>query len=196
VELPGAEFHFFMGETEPVFQAIEEFVGTRGVVWEADRSLATILFTDIVGSTELAARLGDARFRDLLENFRRLLLRQLERFRGRLVDTAGDGALSIFDSPGRGIACAQALRDGVRGLGLEVRAGLHTGEIEQRDDGGVGGIAVHIGARMSALASPGEILVSRTIKDLVAGSAIRLQSRGVHELKGVPDAWEVYAVAV
>jgi pimeloyl-ACP methyl ester carboxylesterase len=196
VELPGSELHFFIGETEPVFQAIETFLGREQQTWEPDRSLATVLVTDVVGSTALAARIGDARWRDLQQSYFRLVTRQLERFRGRLVDTAGDGVLAVFDAPGRAIACAEAIRDAVRALGIQVRSGLHTGEIEQRQQGGgIGGIAVHIGARISSLAGAGDILVSRTIKDLVAGSSIRLESRGDHELKGVPDSWEIYAVA-
>jgi pimeloyl-ACP methyl ester carboxylesterase len=194
VEVKGSDMHYFTGVTEEVFEAIEDFLGADHQQAERDRFLGTVLFTDIVGSTELAARIGDARFRDLLESYNRLLRRQLDRFRGKLMDTAGDGALALFDSPARGIACAEAIRDGVRALGIEVRAGLHTGEIEQREDGGVGGIAVHIGARVSALAGPSEILVSRTIKDLIAGSSVRLESRGEHQLKGVPGSWETFAV--
>jgi class 3 adenylate cyclase len=154
-----------------------------------------VLFIDIVGSTTLASRIGDARWRDLLESFHRLIERQLARFHGRVVDTAGDGALTLFDSPGRAIAAARAIRDGVRALGIEVRAGIHTGELERRENGGVGGIAVHIGARIGAIGNAGDILVSRTIRDLTAGSSVRLESRGIHELKGVPESWEVFAVA-
>jgi class 3 adenylate cyclase/pimeloyl-ACP methyl ester carboxylesterase len=194
VESKGSDLHYFLGETEPFFQALDDFLGADHPQAELDRFLGTVLFTDIAGSTELAGRIGDTRFRDLLESHRRLLARQLDRYRGRLMDTAGDGALALFDSPARAIACAEAIRDGVRALGIEVRAGLHTGEIEQRADGGIGGIAVHIGARVSALARPGEILVSRTIKDLIAGSSVGLVSRGVHQLKGVSDSWEVFAV--
>jgi class 3 adenylate cyclase len=194
VELKGADLHYFLGDTEPVFEAIEDFLGADHRPAEHDRFLGTVLFTDIVGSTELASRIGDMRFRDLLESHNRLVRRQLERFHGKLMDTAGDGTLALFDSPARAIACAEAIRDGVRALGIEVRAGLHTGEIEQREDGGIGGIAVHIGARVSALSGPSEILVSRTIKDLIAGSSVRLESRGQHQLKGVPDSWEVFAV--
>ena len=159
-----------------------------------DRFLGTVLFIDVAGSTELAARIGDIRFSELLERFHQLIQRQLERYRGRLVDTAGDGALTLFDSPARAIACAQSVRDGVRALGLQVRSGLHTGEMEPGPGAEVRGIAVHTGARVAALAAPGEILVSRTIHDLVAGAPIRLESRGVHELKGVPGSWEVFAV--
>jgi class 3 adenylate cyclase/pimeloyl-ACP methyl ester carboxylesterase len=195
VELDGADLHFFTGDTEPVFEAIEDFLGAGHSAGEADRMLGTVLFLDIVGSTTMATQMGDLRWRDLLEAFNGLLNRQLERYHGRLVDTAGDGALALFDSPARAIACARAMRDGVRALGIEVRAGIHTGELERRDNGGIGGIAVHIGARIGALADGGEILVSRTIKDLTAGSSVLLESRGTRTLKGIPEAWEIYAVA-
>ena len=195
VEVEGSDLHFFTGETDATFAAIEDFLGTSHERGEAERSLGTVLFTDIVGSTALAAEIGDLRWRDLLESHNRLIQRQLQRFGGRLLDTAGDGALMLFDGPAHGIATARAIRDAVRALGIEVRAGIHTGELEHRTDGGVGGIAVHIGARIAALAGPSEILVSRTIKDLTAGSSIRLESRGVHQLKGVPEPWEVFAVA-
>jgi class 3 adenylate cyclase len=153
-----------------------------------------VLFVDVVRSTQLAAEIGDSRFAGLLAEFIELLGRQLDRYQGRLVDTAGDGALAVFDSPVRAIACAEAVRDGVRALGLQVRAGAHTGEMEHGPGGAVRGIAVHTGARVAALAGPGEILVSRTIRDLVAGAQVRLDSRGEHELKGVPGSWEVFAV--
>ncbi|TMF56311.1 MAG: adenylate/guanylate cyclase domain-containing protein [Chloroflexi bacterium] len=195
VELAGADVHAFLGDTEPLFRAIDDFLDTELHTSDSDRSLGTVVFTDMVQSTNRAAEIGDGRWHDLLESHNRLVRRQLERFGGRLIDTAGDGALSLFDGPARAIACAQAIRDGVRALGIEIRAGLHTGELEHRQDGGIDGIAVHIGARIASLASPNEILVSRTIKDLVAGSRIRLESRGVHQLKGVPDPWEIFAVA-
>lgn len=194
VEVKGADMHYFLGNTEPIYEAIEDFLGTDHHAVEHDRFLGTALFIDIVGSTELASKVGDSRFRDLLASHNRLVRRQLERFHGTLMDTAGDGVFALFDSPARAITCAEAIRDAVRALGIEVRAGLHTGELERREDGGVGGIAVHIGARVSALAGPSEILVSRTIKDLIAGSSVRLESRGVRQLKGVPDSWEVFAV--
>jgi len=197
--IPGARFVELEGtdlldETDAMFRAIDDFLGASYHQSDPDRSLGTVLFTDIVGSTAMAARIGDLRWRDLLEAYNRILNRQVERFRGRLIDTAGDGALVLFDGPARAIACAEAIRDALRAIGLDVRTGLHTGELEERDDGGIGGIAVHIGARIMALAGPGEILVSRTIKDLVAGSSLRLESRGVHQLKGVPESWEVFAV--
>jgi pimeloyl-ACP methyl ester carboxylesterase len=194
VEVPGRDLHFFTGETEPIFDALEDFLGASHSEAEPERSLGTVLFIDIVGSTTMAARIGDSRWRDLLESFHRLVERQLQRFHGRLIDTAGDGVLALFDSPARAISTARALRDGVRALGLEVRAGIHTGELERRENGGVGGIAVHIGARIGALGAADDILVSRTIKDLTAGSTVRLESRGFQQLKGVPEPWEVFAV--
>jgi class 3 adenylate cyclase len=163
--------------------------------WEApepDRVLSTILFTDIVGSTERAAVLGDRAWHELLQRHHELVRRQLVRFRGREVNTAGDGFFASFDGPARAIRCAQAIVEGVHALGLEVRAGLHTGECELLD-GKVAGIAVHTGARVAAQAAPGEVLVSSTVKDLVAGSGIAFQDRGTHELKGVPDEWRLYA---
>jgi class 3 adenylate cyclase len=194
VEVEGRDLHFFTGETEAAFSAIEDFLGATHERAEPERSLGTVLFTDIVGSTAMAAQIGDVRWRDLLENYNHLVQRQLQRFRGRLVDTAGDGALALFDGPAQAITCARAIRDSVRALGIQVRTGIHTGELEHRADGGIGGIAVHIGARIMAQADAGEILVSRTIKDLVTGSSTRLESRGVHELKGVPESWETFAV--
>jgi len=194
VEFPDADLLFFVGHADQVLDVIEEFVtGTRPLP-SPDRFLGTVLFVDVVGSTQLAAEIGDSQFRELIDGFHQMVRRQLERFQGRLVDTAGDGALTLFDSPARAIACAEAVRDGVRALGLRVRAGVHTGEMEHAPGGEIRGIAVHTGARVAALAGPGEILVSRTIRDLVAGAPIRLESRGTHELKGVPGTWEVFAV--
>jgi class 3 adenylate cyclase len=158
-----------------------------------DRVLATIMFTDIVGSTERAAELGDAAWSDLLARHHTLVRGELVRFRGEELDTAGDGFFAAFDGPGRAIECAAAIRDALRTLGLEVRAGLHTGEFE-RVDGKLGGIAVSTGARISSLAEPGEVLVSSTVKDLVAGSGIEFDERGTHELKGVPGEWRLFAV--
>jgi class 3 adenylate cyclase len=152
-----------------------------------------VLFTDIVASTSQAAELGDQRWRDLLDSHDQAVRRQLERFRGREVNTAGDGFFATFDGPGRAIQCACAIRDAVRALGIEVRAGLHTGEIEVRGED-VAGMAVHIGARVSALAAAGEVLVSSTVKDLVAGSGIEFEDRGEHELKGVPGIWRLFRV--
>jgi class 3 adenylate cyclase len=155
--------------------------------------LATVLFTDIVGSTERAAELGDRRWKELLTRHNEIVRRELANHRGREVGTAGDGFLATFDGPARAVLCAQAIADRLRALDLAVRAGLHTGEIELMGDD-VGGIAVHIASRVSALAQDGEVLVSSTVKDLVAGSGIRFEDRGTHKLKGVPDEWKIYAV--
>ena len=152
-----------------------------------------MLFTDIVGSTERAAELGDRGWREVLERHHALVRRELTRFRGEEKDTAGDGFFATFDGPARAIRCAQSVAEQVRDLGLELRAGLHTGECELHDDK-VAGIAVSIGARVAGLAQPGEVLVSSTVKDLVAGSGIDFRDRGEHELKGVPGAWKLYAV--
>ena len=194
IEFPDADQLYFTGHADQVLDAIEEFVTGVPPLPSPDRFLGTVLFVDVVGSTQLAAAIGDSRFAELLGDFFQLLRRQLDRYQGRLVDTAGDGALALFESPARAIACAEAVRDGVRALGLQVRAGVHTGEMEHGPGGEVRGIAVHTGARVAALAGPGEVLVSRTIRDLVAGAPIRLESRGSHKLKGVPGSWEVFAV--
>ena len=182
-------------DTDPVLDTIEEFVTGVRPVPDPDRFLGTVLFVDVAESTKLAAEIGDSRFRDLLTGFVQLVRRHVDRYQGRLVDTAGDGALALFDSPARAIGCAESVRDGARALGLPVRAGAHTGEMEHGPAGEVRGIAVHTGARVAALAGAGEILVSRTIRDLVAGAPLRLESRGTHELKGVPGLWEIFAVA-
>jgi class 3 adenylate cyclase len=163
-----------------------------GVV-EADRVLATVLFTDIVGSTEKAVAVGDRAWRELVERHHAVIRRQLVRYHGKELDTAGDGFFASFDGPARAIRCACAITDAVKELGLEVRAGLHTGECELVESK-VGGIAVHIGARVARLAQPGEVLVSSTVKDLVAGSGLEFRERGATELKGVPGEWRLYAV--
>ena len=194
LEFPGADLLYFTGDADQVLDAIEEWVTGARPLPSPDRFLGTVLFVDVAGSTRLAAETGDSRFRELIDGFHQLVRRQLDRYQGRLVDTAGDGALALFDSPARAIGCAEAIREGVRALGLQIRAGVHTGEMEHAPGGEVRGIAVHTGARVAALAGPGEIYVSRTIRDLVAGAPIRLQSRGTHELKGVPGSWEVFAV--
>lgn len=160
---------------------------------EPERVLATVLFTDLVGSTEKAIELGDRRWRDILQQHHALVRQQLARFRGRELDTAGDGFFAAFDGPARAIRCACAIPEAVHSLGLEVRAGLHTGECEVID-GKVGGIAVHIGARVAAQARPGEVLVSSTVRDLVAGSGIVFQDRGTATLKGIDEEWRLYAV--
>jgi class 3 adenylate cyclase/pimeloyl-ACP methyl ester carboxylesterase len=191
VELPGDEHLPYVGDSDAIVAEIEEFLtGMRHV--DVDRVLATILFCDIVSSTDLLSELGDRRWRDLLDAYYAVIRRQLARFAGREVKTMGDGVLATFDGPARAIRCARQVRDTLRIQGLDVRSGLHAGEIVRRDSG-VSGIAVHIGARVSALASPGEVLVTRTVRDLVAGSGIAFEERGEHELKGVPDRWALYA---
>jgi class 3 adenylate cyclase len=193
VELPGIDHHPTAGDADAIVDEIEEFLTGVRHGPEPDRVLATVLFTDIVGATEKTAALGDRRWRDLLEGHHDLVRHELGRFRGREIDTAGDGFLATFDGPARAIRCARAVSDGVRALGLEVRAGLHTGEVEMLGDK-VSGLAVHIGARVAAAAGPGEVLVSSTVKDLVAGSGLRFQDRGVRTLKGVPGEWQLFAV--
>jgi class 3 adenylate cyclase len=194
LEQPGEDHLPWLGDADGMLDAIEEFVtGSRHHVDE-DRILATVLFTDIVDSTRLAAEAGDRRWRELLDAHDEISAREVERFRGRRVKTTGDGMLAVFDGPARGVRCAQAVLDGLAELRVEIRAGLHVGECELRDDD-VGGLAVHIGARVAGLAKPSEILVSRTVRDLVAGSGLRFDERGEHELKGVPDRWSLYAVA-
>jgi len=161
---------------------------------ELDRVLATILFTDIVGSTARAAEIGDHAWKELLSQHHSIVRRELAHFRGREIDTAGDGFFATFDGPARGVRCAMSIRDAVPQIGLEIRAGLHTGECEIMGPN-VGGLAVHIGARVAARANASEVLVSSTVKDLVAGSGIVFADRGTHTLKGVPDDWQLYAVA-
>ena len=206
VPLEGKMHPVFLGDIDPVLRAVAEFLGdpiepvleepAEQVVArdpERGRMLTTVLFTDIVGSTERAAELGDRRWRELLEAHRALVRKELVRYRGREVDTAGDGLLATFDAPAQAIRCACAISDAVRSLGVEIRAGLHTGEIEIMADG-VGGIAVHLGARVAAKAGAGEVLVSSTVRDLVSGSGIRFEDRGTHALKGIPGEWRLLAV--
>jgi class 3 adenylate cyclase len=197
VELPGRDHAPFV-DYDQIIAAAEPFL--REVwserIWEdnePDRVLATVLITDIVDATSKAAELGDARWRNLLTEHHALIRRQLGRYRGTEVDTAGDGFLASFDGPARAIRCAGQITKSVKELGLEVRAGLHTGECELID-GKVGGIAVHIGARVAAEAGPGEVLVSSTVKDLVAGAGLQFAERGAAELKGLPGEWRLYAV--
>jgi class 3 adenylate cyclase len=192
VVVPGTDYWFFTQGVDGIVDHIEEFITGAPPVRETDRALATVLFTDIVGSTEHATRLGDKRWTDLLNHHDELVSRELERHRGRKVNPTGDGILATFDGPARAVRCAQAICSAVRPFGIEVRAGLHTGEVELRGED-IGGIAVHIGQRVSALAGPGEVLVSRTVTDLVAGSGIEFEERGEHELKGVPGRWPIYA---
>jgi class 3 adenylate cyclase len=198
VEVPGRDFAPQMGDTDRLFAELESFVQevVEGEGWEAepDRVLATVLFTDIVGSTERATELGDRAWRQLLLKHNEIVRSELGRFRGKEQDTAGDGFFATFDGPARAIGCAFAIREGVSALDLDVRAGLHTGECELVD-GKAGGIAVHIGRRVASLAEPGEVLVSSTVKDLVAGSGIEFKDRGEHELKGISEAWRLFAVA-
>ena len=197
IELPGVD-HGWWVDSDEIVREIEAFlrqIRIRGE-WDlvqTDRVLATVLFTDIVGSTEKLAELGDAGWRKLLEQHNALVRRQLVRYSGREIDTAGDGFFASFDGPARGIRCARAIADAVTELGLHIRAGLHTGECEVVE-GKVGGIAVHIGARVAAQAEPDEVLVSSTVKDLVAGSGIEFEDRGVASLRGVPGEWRLYSV--
>jgi class 3 adenylate cyclase len=193
VELPGVDHYPFVGDGDALVDEVEEFLTGSRRSREPDRVLATVLFTDVVGSTERAVALGDRRWTALLDEHHRLVRAELERSRGREVRVAGDGFLATFDGPARAIRCACAIRDEVRALGLEIRAGLHTGEIELTE-GGIEGIAVHIGARIADLAGGGEVLASSTVKDLVAGSGIDFADRGTHVLKGVPGEWHVHAV--
>ena len=194
VALAGQEHIPFLGDQDSVLSEIERFViGVRADEGALERVLATVLFTDIVNSTKRAAELGDRAWRGVLEEHNATVRRLLSRYRGSEVDTAGDGFFATFDGPARAIRCAQAIRDAVARLGLEIRAGLHTGECESID-GKVGGIAVVIGARVGALAGASEVLVSQTVKDLVAGSGLVFNDRGEHELKGIPDRWHLYSV--
>jgi class 3 adenylate cyclase len=194
VELPGEDHWIAAGDLEELAAEIEEFLtGTRPVP-EADRVLATVLFTDIVGSTGLASRLGDSAWRDLLQRHHALVRRELARFQGRELDTAGDGFFATFDGPARAVLAASAIRASLGTVELEIRAGLHTGECEVSDEK-IAGIAVSIGARISSLAAPGEVLVSSTVKDLVAGSGLHFEDRGEHQLKGVPEPWRLFALS-
>jgi class 3 adenylate cyclase len=193
VELAGGEQFWFDGDSEAILAEVEEFVTGARPTPVPDRQLLTVLFTDIVDSTRRAAEIGDRQWRDLLASHHAVVRRELARARGREVKTIGDGFLATFDGPGRAIRCACAVRDAVRALGLEVRAGLHTGEVELIGDD-VGGIAVHIGARVAARAAAGEVMVSSTVRDLVTGSGARFDDRGSYALQGVPGEWRLFAV--
>jgi class 3 adenylate cyclase len=194
VELPGDDHAWFAGDAQSVLDEIEGFLtGERGR-GTTNRVLSTVLFTDIVGSTEKATRLGDTAWTTVLEAHNRLVQRHVESFRGSVVKFTGDGTLATFDGPARAIQCACELRDAVRSLDLEIRAGLHTGEVEMLGGGDVGGIAVHLAARILAVADPGEVLVSGAVPPLVLGSGIGFEDRGSHELRGVPEPWPVFAV--
>jgi len=193
VELPGTQHIPFLGDWEAVTDEVEEFLTGSRRPRASDRVLATILFTDIVGSTEKAFEVGDKRWRELLDSHDDILKRALNRYQGRLIKMIGDGSVATFDGPARAIQAGRAIRDSMESLGLEIRAGLHTGEVELRKDD-VGGIAVHIGARVAGLAAPGELLVSGSVPPLVAGSGIEFESRGMSELKGLEGEWPIYAV--
>jgi class 3 adenylate cyclase len=193
VELPGTDSLYWVGDTAPMLDQIEEFItGVRGGS-DAERVLATIVFTDIVGSTSRAAALGDERWRDVLDNHDTIVRHELQRFGGREVNTAGDGFVATFAGPSAALACADEIVDAVRTLGIEVRVGIHAGEVEVRG-ADVAGMAVHIGARVATLAGPSEVLVSSTVRDIVTGSRYRFAERGEYELKGVPDQWRLYAL--
>lgn len=194
VEIPGRDYWFFTEHVDAVLDHISEVVTGQRVSPDPDRALMTVMFTDIVGSTEKVAQLGDRRWARLLDQHDAIASRELERHRGLKVNPTGDGLLATFDGPARAVRCALAIRDAIGELGLQVRAGVHTGEVELRGDD-VGGIAVHIGQRVSALAAPGEVFVSRTVADLLLGSGIVLEDRGERTLKGVPGKWRIHAVA-
>jgi class 3 adenylate cyclase len=196
IELDGIDHYVAAGDFDTVLRHVERFLagGTAAHDLDVDRVLSTVVFTDIVASTETASRLGDKKWRGLLDDHDRLVRQEVERHRGQLIKTTGDGALATFDGPARAVRSAQSIADGVRRLGIEVRAGVHPGEVELRGDD-VGGLGVHIGARVSALAGPGQVLVSRTVVDLVAGSGLAFADAGTHALKGVPGDWALFAVA-
>ena len=194
VGVPGGDALFFGGDIDPVIREVAEFLTGHRPPVNVDRVLTTVLFTDIVGSTERAASEGDSRWRDLLDAHDRAVRVELSHFRGKEIKTTGDGFLAAFDGPARAIYCAQAIAKATKSLGLGVRSGLHTGECEVRGDD-LAGLAVHIAARVGAMAGPDEVLVSSTVKDLVAGSGISFEERGEHDLKGVPDQWRLFAVS-
>jgi class 3 adenylate cyclase len=193
VELPGDDHLIWSGDVDGLADEVEGFLTGSRPAPVVDRVLATVLFTDIVGATQRASELGDRRWRELLEQHHQIVRLELDRFRGKEIDTAGDGFLATFDGPARAVSCARAIQQGLAPVGLEVRAGLHTGEVEIAG-GKVTGIAVHTGARVASLARGGEVLVSSTVKDLVAGSGLEFEDRGSHELKGVPGEWRLYSV--
>jgi len=194
VELDGIDHAMYAGDADAAMDEIEEFLTGVRRTTEVDRVLATVMFTDIVDSTKRASAMGDRAWHDLLEEQNKVIRRELEKHRGREVKTLGDGMLATFDGPARAIRCGLAITEAVRSLGVEVRVGLHTGEVDLVADDDVAGIAVHIAARVGALAGTGEVLVSGTVKDLVAGSGIAFEERGEHVLKGIPDTWRLFAV--
>ena len=193
-ELPGNDGALWIGDQAPLHQAIDSFLAdVASERSELDRVVATVLFTDIVGSTQMAVDLGDRAWRELVERHHGAVRALMRRFRGVEIDTAGDGFFASFDGPARAIRCARAIVQEVQHLGIEVRAGLHTGECETIDNK-LGGVAVNIGARVGGLARPSEVLASQTVKDLVAGSGLVFEDRGEHELRGIPDNWRLFAV--
>jgi class 3 adenylate cyclase len=194
VELPGEDHLVFSQDVDRITDEIEEFLTGVRTGSDPDRVLTTLLFTDIVDSTTRAAEMGDRRWRDLLDQHHDLVRAELDRFGGREITTTGDGFFARFDSPAQAVRCALSATDGITSLGVQIRAGVHTGEVEVRGDD-LGGLAVHIGARVAAAAQPGEVLVSSTVKDLLAGSGVTFEDRGEHELKGVPGAWHLFAAA-
>jgi class 3 adenylate cyclase len=194
VELSGRDHAPVVGDADAILDEIEEFLTGARLGAQPDRALLTVMFTDIVGSTDRAVDLGDRRWRDLLDTHQMMVRRELARHRGNEVNTTGDGFLATFDGPARAIRCAIRIREELRQLGIEIRIGLHTGECELLGDD-IGGVAVHIGARVEERAMPGEVLVSSTVKDLVVGSGLQFEDRGTHTLKGIPDEWHLFAVA-
>jgi len=194
VEFPGEDHVPWIGDRDAILDEVEQFVTGARHSYESERVLATVLFVDIAGSTERAVALGDRVWRELLEAFQSKVREMLLQYRGREIDTAGDGFLASFDGPARAVRCAGAIRDAVRALGVEVRSGLHTGECERSGDK-LAGIAVHTGARVAGFAAPGEVLVSQTVRDLVAGSGLEFDARGTQVLKGVPGKWQLYSVS-
>jgi len=194
VEFEGVDHLWFAGDVDAIFNEVEEFVtGTRRSVL-SNRTLATVLFTDIVDSTRKLTELGDNAWRRLIAEHDAVVRDELDRFRGREIKTLGDGVMAAFDGPARAVACASAIRDRLPRLGISIRAGVHTGECEIVGDD-LAGVAVNIAARVSALAGPDEVLVSQTVKDLIYGSEIELEDRGVAELKGVPETWHLFAAS-
>jgi class 3 adenylate cyclase len=194
VTVEGRDYLPWIGNQEALVEEIARFVTGERPVRKLDRVLLTLLFTDLVGSTTRAAELGDERWRELLEQHNETVRRVLARFDGREIDRAGDGFLATFAGPARAVRAAQEIVSGLAELGLDVRAGVHTGEVELLEEGGIGGIAVHTGARVAGSGGAGDVLVTRTVRDLTAGSGLEFESRGTHALRGVPGEWELYAV--
>ena len=193
VEVPGVDYGLAVGDVDPVIDEVEAFITGTRPTHDIDRVLATVLFTDIVDSTARAAELGDRGWRAILDSHEEIARTEVQAHGGLIADFTGDGVVATFDGPARAVRAALALRDRVHALGIAIRSGLHTGEIERRG-GGIAGLGVHIAARVMALANGDEVLVSHTVKDLVAGSGLRFQDYGMHELKGVPDAWQIFRV--